>query len=481
MCRTLTHGSPSWYVPPSIEKLRTTLLTKAKKEVQKMLEPIKASWPTCGVSIVSDGWTNPTRHPLINFMVPSLNGPIFLKAVDTLGEYKDAQYMGELFIKVIEYVGVDSCVQIITDNALVCKGPGMVVEAKYPQVFWTPCIVHSLNLTLKSIAFDVLWIGNIIENARHIRNFVQNHRNALTIYKECNNLSLLKIADTWFASSFIMLKRLRELKTILGAMVISEFWSFWRKIGQVAFKRVKDTVLDDAWWEKSECPEYETSLETFCGTIQDILVSRWDKNCTPLHCLADSLNPKYYNHEWLNGGPSRKFPPHMDGEISQGRKDAFRRVFHDKALLDEVEDAFAEFSTGIGRFARYDVIRDRGAKKPYSWWENHEATSPSLQQLAMSLLSQVTSSSCCERNWSTYENLYSVKKSRFEQSRAKTMVYVHTNLRLIYRQREEWLKGKTKMWDVFPDDMGLDNSVELALANMDLNDPVLEPVRFDDG
>jgi hypothetical protein len=37
------------------------------------------------------------------------------------------------------------------------------------------------------------------------------------------------------------------------------------------------------------------------------------------------------------------------------------------------------------------------------------------------------------------------------------------------------------MWDVFLDDMGLDNSVELALANLDLNEPVLEPVTFDDG
>lgn len=37
------------------------------------------------------------------------------------------------------------------------------------------------------------------------------------------------------------------------------------------------------------------------------------------------------------------------------------------------------------------------------------------------------------------------------------------------------------MWDVFPNDMGLDNSVELALTKMDLNDPVLELVRFDDG
>jgi hypothetical protein len=54
-------------------------------------------------------------------MVSSLNGPVSLKEVDALGKYKDAQYMGELFIKVIKDVGVDSCEQIITDNALVCK------------------------------------------------------------------------------------------------------------------------------------------------------------------------------------------------------------------------------------------------------------------------------------------------------------------------------------------------------------------------
>ena len=37
------------------------------------------------------------------------------------------------------------------------------------------------------------------------------------------------------------------------------------------------------------------------------------------------------------------------------------------------------------------------------------------------------------------------------------------------------------MWDVFPNDMGLDSNVELALSNMDVNDPVLEALRFDDG
>eukprot|EP00253_Pinus_taeda_P035554 PITA_35554 len=321
-------------------------------------------------------------------MPPSLNGLVLLKSMDALGQYKDAQYMDELFIKVIEDVGVDYCVQIITDNALVCKVVGMIVEAKYPQVFWTPCIAHSLNLALKSIAFDVIWIGNIIEDARHIRNFVQNHTNALTIYKGYTNLPWLKIVDTRFTSSFIMLKRLREVKTALGPMVISKFWSFWRKTNQATPKRVKDTVLDNAW-----CERYETSSNAFFTTIHDILVSRWDKNCTPLHCLAHSLNPKYYSHEWLNGGPSRIFPSHMHGEISQGRKATLRRSFQDRASIDEVEDAFVDVSTSIGRFARYDMIRDRGAKKPYSLWATHGATSPPLQQLAMRLLSQVTSSS----------------------------------------------------------------------------------------
>ena len=117
-----------------------------------------------------------------------------------------------------------------------------------------------------------------------------------------------------------------------------------------------------------------------------------------------------------------------------------------------VEVRFVEFSCATGRFGGYDVVGDRVVKKPYYWL----ATCPLLQKLALRIISQVTSSSSCERNWSTYGNLYSLKKSRLEQSRAETMVYVHTDLRLIYRKMEEWVKGKTKMWDVFRDDMGLE-------------------------
>ena len=53
--------------------------------------------------------------------------------------------------------------------------------------------------------------------------------------------------------------------------------------------------------------------------------------------------------------------PHRDREISQGRKEAFRRIFHDRASLDKVE-GFIEFSIDVGRFGVYDVLKDRGLR-----------------------------------------------------------------------------------------------------------------------
>ena len=104
----------------------------------------------------------------------------------------------------------------------------------------------------------------------------------------------------------------------------------------------------------------------------------------------------------------------MDGEISQGRNIAFRRLLQDRDILYEVEEGFVEFSIASGRFGGYNVAKDRGVNKPYAWWETHGATCPILQKLAMRVISQVTSSSSYEKNWSTYENLYSLKKNKLE-------------------------------------------------------------------
>eukprot|EP01018_Ginkgo_biloba_P029099 Gb_23940 [translate_table: standard] len=148
MVRAINDG-PKGYKTPSFVKVQTTLLTK--KNLLWSIEPIRASWQTASVSIVSDRWTDARNGPLINVIVVCPKGSKFLNAVDCNGELRDATFIANILSDAIESVGPSNVVQVITDNARVCKTAKLLVEAKYENIFWTPCVVHCLNLILKKI------------------------------------------------------------------------------------------------------------------------------------------------------------------------------------------------------------------------------------------------------------------------------------------------------------------------------------------
>jgi len=33
----------------------------------------------------------------------------------------------------------------------IAKGAGLLLQAEYSNIFWTPCVVHTLNLAMKNI------------------------------------------------------------------------------------------------------------------------------------------------------------------------------------------------------------------------------------------------------------------------------------------------------------------------------------------
>ena len=150
------------YVPPGYNALRTTLLQKERANVERMLKPIKDGWKEKGVSIVSDGWTDPQRMPLINFMATSEKDLVFLKAIDGTKEYKDKYYISELLMNVIKEIGPEKVVQVITNNAYVMKAARSLIEADYPHIFWTPCVVYTLNLALKNCYPNINLRGGVI-------------------------------------------------------------------------------------------------------------------------------------------------------------------------------------------------------------------------------------------------------------------------------------------------------------------------------
>lgn len=504
------------------------------------MEPIKTTWKEKGVTIVSDGWSDSQRRPLINFMAVTENGPMFLKAVNCEGELKYKFHIANLIKEVILEVGPQNVVQVITDNAPVSKAAGMIVETQYPHIFWTPCVVHTLNLALKNICaakntggnYDVYdechWITEVGDTAVMIKNFILNHNMVLTMFNHIAPLKLLSVAETRFASVLVMLKRLKLLKRSLALLVLSEEWGTYRDYDLERAQTIRTIILDDLWWDKVDyileftAPIYDmlrfadtdrpslhliydmwddmwddmiekvkniiyrherkdlTEDSTFYGVVYGILIDRWTKSSSPLHCLAHSLNPRYYSAVWLSAAVDR-VPPHLDTELSEERNKCLKRFFPTSEARTAVNIEFARFSGQIGIFGSADSIEDRGTMDPKMWWLIHGASTPNIQKIALKLLGQPCSSSCCERNWSTYSFIHSVRRNKILPTRAEDLVYVHNNLRLLSRKTDQYLNGETKLWDVGGDNFDpLDGAEELEIANLSLDEPDLESIFFKD-
>nr|KYP55277.1 hypothetical protein KK1_001484 [Cajanus cajan] len=180
-------------------------------------------------------------------------------------------------------------------------------------------------------------IENIfVDNVSFVRNFIMNHSIRLTIFNHFSPLKLLAIAETRFASILVMLKRFKLLKGVLQSMVISEEWNSYREDDVGKAQAAKEFILNDVWWDKityilnftepiysmlracdTDSPILHLVYEMWDSMIEKVktsiyryegkelndtstfyeVVYRWTKSCTPLHCMAHSLNPRYYSDE----------------------------------------------------------------------------------------------------------------------------------------------------------------------------------------
>ena len=188
----------------------------------------------------------------------------------------------------------------------------------------------------------------------------------------------------------------------------------------------------------------------------------------------------------------------QDLEVSRERMKCFKRYFPNSEERTRVLLEYANFSTRSGDFGEFDSIHDRYTMDPKSWWVIHGTCAPMLQSVALKLLVQPSSSSCCERNWSSfivisiiifiicYERnsfVHSMRRNKMTPKRAEDLVFIHSNLRLLSRKTPQYRQGETKLWDIAGDSFDSFEDVGmLEVANLSLDEPDLEAVVFtDDG
>ena len=105
------------------------------------------------------------------------------------------------------------------------------------------------------------------------------------MYKNFNSLKLISITPTRFASTIVMFKRFRSLKEGLQNMVISLEWSIYKDNDVAKAKKVKETLLDDIWWNKIDY------ILSFIAPIYDVLrKTNSDMTCLHLvYAILDSM------------------------------------------------------------------------------------------------------------------------------------------------------------------------------------------------
>ena len=82
-------------------------------------------------------------------MAVTESDPMFFNSVNAEGKVKNRHYIAEKLEDCIKEVDPRNIIQIITDNAFAYKAGGAIVESKFPHIFWTPCVVHTLILQLR--------------------------------------------------------------------------------------------------------------------------------------------------------------------------------------------------------------------------------------------------------------------------------------------------------------------------------------------
>ncbi|KAI3869475.1 hypothetical protein MKW92_042578 [Papaver armeniacum] len=178
---------------------------------------------------------------------------------------------------------------------------------------------------------------------------------------------------------------------------------------------------------------FKCSDQTF-KKFFEIFRKRWEKKiCHPLHCTGFYLNPKFFYKI-----PAEK----IDSDeayrvVKEGLYKAMERLIPDPKDYDQAMFDLRTYTDAARSLGSASAIRTRDTMRPHDWWILHGVGVPCLQKFDIRLLSLTVSASPCERNWSTFENLYSKKRNKFLQQKLSESVFIQYNKKLQRRYEEE--------------------------------------------
>nr|GEU50409.1 hypothetical protein [Tanacetum cinerariifolium] len=320
----------------------------------------------------------PTRCELSIPLLKEEDGYRFLSSKECSGEAHTSEYIYEYVDACIQEVGDEHVVQIVTDNASNNMGAAALLKVTRPKIFWTSC---TINLMLEGIG-ALQRFKKILDQAKKLTIFIYSHHKTLAMTRDfTKKRDIVRPGVKRFASSFLTSQSLSEKKEQLRHMFSSTEWEECRFFGTIKGKAA-----------------YATQRKKSKGF--------W--------VVTKSLRAYHKNHREED---ERDLEMQMQVTNVEMPKYKKQRDRFGKQLA---------ISTCEVNNERYD---------PANWWGSFGGATPNLKKIAMRILSLTSSSSGCERNWSTFEGIHTKKRNRLEASKLNNLGYVQFNSNLTERAK----------------------------------------------
>ncbi|XP_014515493.1 uncharacterized protein LOC106773303 [Vigna radiata var. radiata] len=356
------------YKPPSYHDIREKLLKQVVNKTDEILEDYKEEWKRIGCTIMYDGWTDRKGRYICNFLVNSPKWTIFLYSLDTSDISKIVDKVFKMLDDVVEFAGEENVVQVVIDNAANFKAGGELLMQKRERLYWTPCAAHCIDLIFEDFEKNLKVHELTIKKGRQITTYIYGRSMLISLLKKfTKGRDLIRPGVTRFATTYLTLACLHELKASLLTMFSSEEWKTSKFGTSQIGRKVEYVVLDSQFWKNvSTClkvvaplmvvlrlvdsdvkpttdflyEEMDCAKEKIKSNFNNIKKSyeevwrtidaRWDNQLhRPLHAASYFLNP-YFHYE-------PKFRSDDGGDVKEGLYFCMRRLIPDM-IAKEADD-----------------------------------------------------------------------------------------------------------------------------------------------
>ncbi|XP_020527131.1 uncharacterized protein LOC105421143 isoform X2 [Amborella trichopoda] len=445
------------YNSPSVHELRGWILKEEVKEINEHLKEVKCSWGRTGCSILCDDFVDEMGRTFLNFIVDCPQGTIYLKSIDASEFTADLNSLCNSFERIIEEVGIENVVQVIT-NGVTCdmEDVGQKLMKKHKGFFWSPCTAHCINIMLEEME-KMNDVKVVLDEAKSITRFIYNSAQFLKLMRmHTQGQELVQQAETRIVACFLTLQRIVSEKENLRNMFNSPTWktSIWASRNEGI--ELENLIWDLRFWERAEVVVkatipliqvlnllddkylmgyiYEAMDQAkeiikinfgdegskylpFWKLIDDI----WNNKLhSPLHAAGYVLNPIYFY--------SKDF--YSDPEVASGLIECIDRMNADLHSQDLVLQELDKYKGAQDGFAKGMTISQQNKCLPADWWSSYGGHCPNLQRVALRILSQSCSTLKCKLDWSLMKQLHTGRRNKIEHERLTDLVSLHYNLQL---------------------------------------------------